>query len=145
MILRGMSGLYTIIVIDLRKMTQSNSINKTKSGILASIGLKSKNEKQVFSISEDSFTYNSTLGNLGELKTEMIDFIEIGKDLKFDIIKVGIKAEYKTTFKYKMNKFRQKLSKLYVEKFGAEIIVFPKEIDIEIPELAKLLKDKLKK
>ncbi|RZN82828.1 MAG: hypothetical protein EVB11_07415 [Winogradskyella sp.] len=126
-------------------MTQTISINKTKSGILASIGLKSKTEKQVFTISKNSFTYNSTLGNLDELKTEMIDFIELGKDLNFDIIKVGIKAEHKTKFKYKLNTFRQKLSELYVEKFGAEIIIFPKEVDIDIPELAKLLKDNLNK
>ena len=57
-------------------MSQTISINKTKSGILASIGLKPRTKKQVFTISEDSFTYNSTLGNLGELKNEMIDFVE---------------------------------------------------------------------
>lgn len=126
-------------------MTQTISINKTKSGILASIGLKPRTKKQVFTISENLFTYNSTLGNLGEIKTETIDFIELGKDLNFDIIKIGIKAEHKTIFNYKLNKFHQKLSELYVEKFDAEIIIFPKEVDIEISELAKLLKNKLNK
>ncbi|MDX6748125.1 hypothetical protein SHK09_15110 [Polaribacter sp. PL03] len=126
-------------------MAQTIFINKTKSGFFSSIGLKAKTKKQVFTISENLFTYNSTLGNLGEIKTEMIDFIELGKDLNFDIIKIGIKAEYKTKFKYKLNNFRQKLSELYVEKFSAEIIVFQKEIDIELSEFAKLLRDKLNK
>lgn len=126
-------------------MNQPISITKTSDGILSAIGLKRKAIKEVLRINKDGILYNSTLGNVGEIKADMIDLIELSHLRSSKVIKIGLINEYKIKFKYKLNKFRQGVSDLYFKETGAEILIFPQDTDIDITELAELLKENLNK
>jgi len=120
-------------------------ITKTPRGILATLGIVSKTKKEVFKISQSGVFYNSTLGNFGTIQSELIAFIELGKLRSSQVIKIGLKDEYKVKFKYQLKKFGRGMSELYYKETGAEILIFPQDTDTEISELAQLMKDKLNK
>lgn len=44
-----------------------------------------------------------------------------------------------------MNQFHQKMSEIFVEESGVEIIILPSELSLPTPEFLALLKSKLNK
>jgi hypothetical protein len=122
---------------------ESISIIKTTGSLFSTLGLIKKKKIEVLSITDNSLFYYSTLGNIGEIKAESIDFIELTKLDNSEVIKIGVKKSF--NFASKLTKFKQKLSELYEKNTGAAILIFPQDVDMELKVLAKLLKDKLYK
>lgn len=111
--------------------------------LLAIFKLSEPKKKEVFRITENSLFYNSTLGEIGEIPVDYIDFIDLVKTGQSKTIRIGIKEDFDIASK--LSKFRQRMRNLYLEKSGADILIFPQDTDLEISELTKLLKDKLNK
>lgn len=123
---------------------EATTVIKTRKGILALLGIQ-KRKKEIFRIADNMLFYNSRLGKIGVIESEWIDFIEPHNFSGAQAIKIGIKNEFKTQFKYKMNKFNQKMSEIFVEESGAEIIILPNEMSLPTPEFLALLKNRLNK
>jgi len=123
---------------------EATTIIKTRKGILALLGVR-KRKKEIFRIADNMLFYNSRLGKIGVIESEWIDFIEPHNFSGAQAIKIGIKNEFKTKFKYKMNQFNQKMSEIFVEESGAEIIILPSEMSMPTSEFLALLKSKLNK
>ena len=119
------------------------TITKTTAGLLSMFGLAPKKKLDVFRISDTSLFYFSTLGDVGEIKSDFIELIEYGHFETSNIIKIKLTKEF--DLKSKLTKFRQKVSEVYKKKTGAEILIFPQDTDWDLLELSKLLKDKLNK
>lgn len=126
-------------------MSESIIITKTKGGILTKMGLLRKTDKEVLKIEPDGLDYNSTLGNVGKINSDNIEFIVLSKYKSSKVIKIGLSDNYKFKFKYQLKKFAGVLSEIYYNDTGAEILIFPQDTDVEISELAELLKAKLNK
>jgi hypothetical protein len=122
---------------------ESISITKTTGGLLSTLGLRHRKRLEVLRVTNNALFYHSTLGNIGEIKAESIDLIEFGSLEPTNVIKIRLKKDF--DLKSKLSRFRQKLSELYVKKSGAEILIFPRDVDIDLWELSKLLKEKLNK
>lgn len=118
-------------------------ITKSTAGILAKLGLAQKKRIEVFRVSDNSFFYNSTLGDIGEINSKFIELIECVNFETTKVIKIKLTESF--DLKYKLSKFRQKLSELYKSKTGAEILIFQNETDWDLVELSEILKEKLNK
>lgn len=123
--------------------TKKISVTKTAGGLLSKLGLVSKKKLEVLRISDTSLFYFSTLGEIGEIRADFIELIEYSKLETSNIIKIKLTKEF--DLNSKLSGFKQKLSELYEKKTGAEILIFPKDTDMDLLELSKLLKDKLNK
>ncbi len=95
--------------------------------------------KVVLRITDKGLFYNSTLGDLGLIPAENIKFIEKGIYENLDVINIGINDT--TKIKCKMSGFGKALFKLYKEKTDVEILILPNEVDVNLEELYKSLKE----
>lgn len=120
------------------------SIIIKKINLLVLLGLKSR-YREVFTIDDNVLIYNSVLGQIGEITSDWIEFIDSYDLTGFKVVRIGIKENYKTKFKYRMSRFNQKMSELYLKNHGAEIIIFPKEMGMPASDFLNLLRFKLKK
>lgn len=101
-------------------------------------GLFSKKEKVAFSLSENGLGYNSTLGNLGLISWEEISSIVLEKFQGKKVIKISVNNI--NALKPKMSRLKIAMTDVYKEKTGAEIVIFPQDVDMSIEELYSLLK-----
>lgn len=78
---------------------EETTVIKTRKGILALLGIR-KRKKEIFRIADNMLFYNSRLGKIGLIESEWIEFIEPHNFSGYQAIKIGIKNEFKTKFKY---------------------------------------------
>lgn len=122
---------------------EPTEITKKSAGLFVTLGLSKTKETVVLKVGEEFLEYNSTLGNIGRIKSSDIQFIDLGKVGNSPAVKIGLVQEFNLASK--LTKFSQKLTERYKKESGADILVFPQDIDIELEELYAILKNKLKK
>ncbi|WP_034058471.1 hypothetical protein [Lacinutrix jangbogonensis] len=119
-------------------------ILKQRKGLSSLFGLIKK-QKEIFIIDDNYFYYNSRLGNIGIINCDWIAFINTCNLFNQECVSIGIKDKNKTSFKYKMNAFNQKLSESFLNHTEAEIVITQSEIPMSSKEFVILLKSKLNK
>ena len=122
---------------------EPTDITKTSGGLFVTLGLSKAKETVVLKVGEEFLEYNSTLGNIGRIKSNDIQFIDFGKVGGSEAVKIGLVPEFNLASK--LTKFSQKLTERYKKETGADILVFPKDTDMDLEELFAILKSKLKK
>lgn len=114
---------------------------KTKTGILSRLGLSRKKQHVALQVSEAGLFYDSTLGKVGLIPKDAIEFIKLGSLRSSPVLLVAVKKEFNLLDR--LSSFKQRVSKVYKEESGAEILIFPQDVDMNLDELESVLKQKL--
>lgn len=115
------------------------NIIKTSGNLWSRIGIVKKTTKVVLGLSGQGIYYNSTLGNLGLIESSYIESISLREFMGTDVIEIRLKDHQRLL--ERLGKFGQRMSKLYREKSGADILIFPQDVDMSLDSLLDIMNE----